>query len=758
MAKLSNRIAAAWQALVSESPGLAEYAASTVRPHEVGNQLSRYRQTHARDLVARFYKWVAVAASRQATGVASTPLRVYRTGRTGRKSAWDGLPVSRKEKLRQKSRAGLYVRKSVDLYDDIEEIDDPLHPLVKLLNTANPLMNGYVLKERCQFDISLTGNAYWHIVAGGDGVPQEAWPLPPQFTRPVPSQDVVVSEYVYGRGNEVERIIPAAQIIPFIQTNPLGDPYMGFGDLAKCVDDQDLSVAFSQFRLAMLDNGAQPGMVLVGKTMGNEQRQQLEDQLNRKYAGVRNANRTIVISGDIEVNPNGMTEKEVSFLNSEESVLQAIANCFDVPVSLLKLDSAALATAKAATPQFQEFCLLPRCRRIEDVLNQRLVPMFKGDPRLDADSLYLCFDDVVTKDYEAAATRVSVLFGGDVITKNEARQEIDYDPVPDGDKFKSDYAAAQAEALVALTPRPDPGDEGSGEPLDERGGDPDDAKDAPPRDDAKALRAYSHRDWIMGGACPCGCASHPRSVRKALPSEFLTFTEQQLQALVRSWFNSSAMSIVTQAVTTAGLADVSDALAVSFEAAVKQPIEAVFSRGWNFGSAELATRGGKAELLMPFSEKPARYLREYEGKLSKSVSDTVNERLKNELADGVAAGETIPQLTDRARVTMSETSGIAAERIARTETARAFETAREATWKESGFVWGKKWLLAPDACSFCTAVASKKPVPLGQSFASKGSTLTDSFGNTMLVDYSDVDTPPLHPSCRCSTVMVMDKP
>lgn len=755
MPKLRDRIAAAWRELTQSSPGLADYASATVRPHEEGNRLARYGQSQARELTMRFYKWVAVAASRQATGVASTPLRVYRTRSSGRKSAWDTRPVNRKRLALIRKSAGFIARKSLDMSDELEEITDPLHPLVSLLTNANPMMNGFVLLERTQLDISLTGNAYWHMIPGPDGTPDELWPLPSQFTRPVPSRDVLVSDYFYGRGAENEVKIPAANIVPFVQTNPLGDPYIGFGDLAKCIDDQDLSVAFSQFRLAMIDNGAQPGLIVVDKKGGPEQRAQLEQQLNRKFSGTRNVGRTMVVTGEVDVKPNGMTEREVAFLSSEDMVLQAISGAFDIPVSMLKLDSAALATAKATTPQFQEFCLLPRCRRIEDVINQRVAPTF-------GDDLMVCFDDVVTKDYEAAAVRVVSMYSAGLVTQNEARAEMGYDSVEGGDDFIGPVPTRNVYGQPVQTESEFPSQQtptGDTVAADQDAAGVDQTQEEDATKSLPGLVVYSQRDILMGGACPCGCSARPRSIRKALPSDVLTYTEAQLKAILQGWFSGSVVQIVTSAVTANGITDVTASVAESFAQTIDGPINEVFSRGWNYGSAELVTKGVNGTMLMPFSEKPAQYLREYKGQLSKSVSETVNERIKTELSDGVLAGETVQQLTDRVRGTMTEMSGVSAERIARTETSRAFGAAREASWKESGEVWGKRWLLAPDACAWCREMAKKvNAVPLGTPFASKGSTISDGLGNKMTIDFDDVQGPPLHPNDRCDMVMVMEKP
>lgn len=159
-----------------------------------------------------------------------------------------------------------------------------------------------------------------------------------------------------------------------------------------------------------------------------------------------------------------------------------------------------------------------------------------------------------------------------------------------------------------------------------------------------------------------------------------------------------------------------------------------------------------------------RYVDQAIVRLSNGVNGYTKERLNEILGDGLAQGETIPQLTARVqewagkvgdpeRGTMSR-----AMNIARTESADAYMAGKIEGWKQSGVVTAKKWLLASDACSFCRAAAKEynaAPVPLDQPFYTKGHILTDAQGNKMKLDYKDIYGPTLHPQCRCALEPVL---
>jgi HK97 family phage portal protein len=168
------------------------------------------------------------------------------------------------------------------------------------------------------------------------------------------------------------------------------------------------------------------------------------------------------------------------------------------------------------------------------------------------------------------------------------------------------------------------------------------------------------------------------------------------------------------------------------------------------------------------------YARTESIRFSNRAADAVNRytavKFSKVIGDGVADGETIPQIAERVRAwAVKDGDGERATTrraltIARTEAQRASRSAEVEAWKASGVVTGKTWLLAPDPCEFCEAASdafSKNAVGLEDSFYQKGDLLfgtPDAEGNRreMLMDYENIDGPPLHPNCRCSMQPVLD--
>jgi HK97 family phage portal protein len=145
-------------------------------------------------------------------------------------------------------------------------------------------------------------------------------------------------------------------------------------------------------------------------------------------------------------------------------------------------------------------------------------------------------------------------------------------------------------------------------------------------------------------------------------------------------------------------------------------------------------------------------------RVATTVNQTTAMRVRDILGTALEQGKTIPEMTTEVQQRIG-VDPARAEMIARTESARAYVQGQQEAWKQSGVVTGKKWLLAPDACEFCRAAArmyNDQPVPLNQPFFRQGETLTGVSGGKMLLDYDNVDGPPLHPNDRCDVVPVLD--
>lgn len=228
-------------------------------------------------------------------------------------------------------------------------------------------------------------------------------------------------------------------------------------------------------------------------------------------------------------------------------------------------------------------------------------------------------------------------------------------------------------------------------------------------------------------------------------------TARDLEAALRRWFSGNLTPRVLDGIDASGLAvDLSadGELKSHFLNGTREQLSRLFVSGFNHGVQDVHSRNPMS--FMSALTEPARARMEsFQSRAFASTTETVTRAVRSTLADGIGQGESIPELTSRAQDLMGSATKYAPERIARTESARAYLTSREDAWKESGVVERKEWLLSADPCEFCEAMAGKY-AEVGEAFIPKGGTLTGTDGGVLSIDYTALDTPPAHPGCRCS--------
>lgn len=142
-------------------------------------------------------------------------------------------------------------------------------------------------------------------------------------------------------------------------------------------------------------------------------------------------------------------------------------------------------------------------------------------------------------------------------------------------------------------------------------------------------------------------------------------------------------------------------------------------------------------------------------KFAREIDDTTADALQQELIDGMDAGETIDQLSDRIGGLSDEwVEGWRSEMIARTESVRASTAGHIEAWRSTGAVDRKVWNAAEDACPFCQDMDGAVIDLDGEFFEQGEEQEVEWRGQTLSMshDYSGINGPPLHPSCRCVLV------
>ena len=127
-------------------------------------------------------------------------------------------------------------------------------------------------------------------------------------------------------------------------------------------------------------NGVQMGGAIVpkqGQTLTQEQAQQLEEDIARRFRGVDKAHRWGVFRYEADIEELGITPKDAEFVEAMKLALEDVCRAYRVPLDLLG-GQRTYANVDAARKAIWEQCLIPEKRFIETELGEQLLPMFPG--------------------------------------------------------------------------------------------------------------------------------------------------------------------------------------------------------------------------------------------------------------------------------------------------------------------------------------------------------------------------------------------
>ncbi len=205
------------------------------------------------------------------------------------------------------------------------------HPLCRLLERPNPWLTPWELWYLTTVYLELTGNAFWYVAAGADGLPAELWVVPTPWVRILPDRREYVRGYeVAAPGGSPERFA-ATEIIHLKYPHPL-DPHYGLSPLQANALTIDAQTELLKSRYQTFLAGPRPGIILHTEQMLTEQTVlRLEEKLQAKFQGRESWHRPLVLEQGLKASPWTLTPAEMDFVNSARLTRDEILAIYRVP-------------------------------------------------------------------------------------------------------------------------------------------------------------------------------------------------------------------------------------------------------------------------------------------------------------------------------------------------------------------------------------------------------------------------------------------
>jgi len=253
-------------------------------------------------------------------------------------------------------------------------------------------------------------------------VPSEILLLPPHLVKIELSGTKLIKAYVLGSGTAGEKQIPTDDVIHFRFPDPSGSVY-GFAP-AKAAWGSILDYRAAQaYERALNNNSGTPSLFIkYSGVVEKAELARIAADWNRQLKGINKSGRVFVGDSKFDVQPVGLSPREMSFREGRRVYRNEIAACFGIPEDILSTENSNRSTAETANRVYEQFTVKPRLTRISDKLNERLAPLY--DERI-----FFAYDENVPEDSAGKLAEVVGLHKEGILLTNEARAMYDLPPL-----------------------------------------------------------------------------------------------------------------------------------------------------------------------------------------------------------------------------------------------------------------------------------------------------------------------------------------
>lgn len=634
-----------------------------------------------------------------------------------------------------------------------QQVVDPRHPFLSLLEHPNPHQTQFQLFEATQSFIEITGEAFWVVTYGRN----ENQPMRLDLVRPDkvevaiqdkidPNGKIAVGDVIgYTIMTEDGQPVPfeTREIIHFKTFNPI-NPYRGYSTLEAGLTSIGIDTATSEFQKRFMDNNATPQSIVSFKgNIGKDAFEKVKRIFSERHAGVANAGKTLFIRDtDIDIKQLGLSLADLDLKDLKTITSERVRGMFRVPMPLLgNTDGIGLGRAGVESEEyvFQKYPIEAKKKRLDDQLKiacRRFWP--NQEEILVGHKTHIPEDGALVLKEHTELT-------GKVITINEARKQRNLLPVDGGDELYVSFNVVRV-GSEDENPNDDKKDRPPNtEPVP---GEDDNNEDIP--EQFKAIRRLkvkekSPEDNLFDNAeaiTAQGIKDYAPKIEKLLL--------QQRDGIISQYELLSGKGLETQVLPN------EDDEAEKFAMAVILLMYLYLQRGGELGLNFAGGTGTQFVLERATQElmnsSTAKVFKDFTRETFKEIQNVVKAAVDQAAVEGLTLEQTRKRVIKNIQNVYVEATTSRLERLADSEIHRAINNGLLRGYQQGGVKY-VQWRANPGACQFCRQLhGTVKKV--GEVFLSLGGSVVGTEGGSYTNNYEDIRNAHLHPYCRCVLIPI----
>jgi HK97 family phage portal protein len=301
------------------------------------------------------------------------------------------------------------------------------HPLQEVLAyQPNEWMTSFEWREWMMSQMLLWGNAYCLIKPGRRGAVDQLVPLHASRMKIVRLENGRLQYQYTEEGKPTPHLYRQDQVFHLRWLS--SDGVTGYVPTSLSRDAIALARATELHSSAFFGNGAQAGTYIeTDQPHKPEALQRFKQQWDAAHQGVNNSFKTVVMPHGFHKKNDPVNNQHAELIATRRYAVEEISRAYRVPLHLLgDLTNVRYSTVEQGAIDFATFSLIPHCRRWQFACRRDLIT--------DDRNYFVEFDvsSLMAGDYEARSQFMREMFNMGVLSVDEIRGQIGYNPLPDG--------------------------------------------------------------------------------------------------------------------------------------------------------------------------------------------------------------------------------------------------------------------------------------------------------------------------------------
>jgi len=324
---------------------------------------------------------------------------------------------------------------------DVEQIYDD--PFLDLLERPNDMQTQKEFWKLAVAYYLLAGEAFWYLEREAPGaVPSAMVNMRPDSVQILFSADqktIIGYEFIQTNGQTVK--IPVMDVLHIKNIDPI-DPVRGIGVIRPATKRIATEKQASEHQANTFKNQGRPDIaVFTEADVTDEQIEDAQIKWQKKFGPDRGSQLALFGGGKTTVQTLNANPKDMDFMPTMNFLRDDILASLHIPKAMLTSDDVNLANSKTARINYIKEGCLPVLDTFIDIINNK----FLND--LDQNR-FVTYENPVNEDRDMLLTEAVQLKDKGIITIDEARALLNYEPIDGGDILQPGTSPASAITLA----------------------------------------------------------------------------------------------------------------------------------------------------------------------------------------------------------------------------------------------------------------------------------------------------------------------